>query len=91
MTTNGSAYGRMVGPPLPAGMSHGGAQTAKTAFDEGDLLIRHMGLDISLTGDSWVVHEWTRDEDGNVQVRNVSQGEFYGLDSGNQYTGGQDF
>lgn len=58
-------------------------------FDEMDKMARHLGVDLGRNMDSWSVVEFTV-ADGQIQVRHVSQGEFL-ADSGNQYTGGQDF
>lgn len=70
------------------------AQLSKAVFfNELDKLPRHMGVDFG-SGDSWHVVEYTRDAEGNLQVRHISEAEFHGgrvEDCGNQYTGGQDF
>lgn len=61
--------------------------------DEARGLPHHVGMDFG-RGDSWTIMEWTRDAQGNLQVRHISEAELRGgrvEDCGNQYTGGQDF
>lgn len=61
--------------------------------DEAHGLPYHVGVDFG-AGDFWAIHEWTRDAQGNLQVRHISEAELHGgrvQDCSNQYTGGQDF